>query len=113
LKWLLILKILAMSITHRLVSLSRIIEKGTLTDEKICYRYQCFHRAISPKNKYHLIFESLINRKFDLRISNEILLEYEEIISQKYNSQHLEKFLGFIAFSPHVIPCPPPPSDFI
>ena len=66
-----------------------------------------FIESISPKNKYHLIFESLIDGKFDLCISNEILLEYEEIISQKYSSRHLEKFLGFIAFSPHVIPCHP------
>jgi predicted nucleic acid-binding protein len=30
------------------------------------------------------------------------LLEYEEIISIKYSSKHLESFLGFISFSPHV-----------
>ncbi len=66
-----------------------------------------FIESISPKNQYHLIFESLIDGKFVLCISNEILLEYEEIISQKYSPQHLEKFMGFIAFSPHVIPCQP------
>ncbi len=62
-----------------------------------------FIDSISPKSKYHLIFSSLINGKFELCISNEILLEYEEIISLKYSSQHLESFLGFISFSPHVL----------
>jgi len=62
-----------------------------------------FIESISPKSQYHLIFTSLINGKFKLCISNEILLEYEEIISVKYSSQHLESFMGFISFSPHVL----------
>lgn len=62
-----------------------------------------FIESISPSSQYHLIFKSLINGKFNLCISNEILLEYEEIISIKYSSQHLESFLGFISFSPHVL----------
>ncbi len=62
-----------------------------------------FIESISPKSQYHLIFTSLINGKFELCISNEILLEYEEIISVKYSSQHLESFMAFISFSPHVL----------
>lgn len=62
-----------------------------------------FIESISPKSRYHLIFSSLVNGKFELCISNEILLEYEEIISTKYNSRHLESFMGFVSFSPHVL----------
>ena len=62
-----------------------------------------FIESISPKSQYRLIFASLIDGKFELCISNEILLEYEEIISRKYSSKHLESFLGFISFSPYVL----------
>ena len=41
--------------------------------------------SISSKSKYHWVFSSLLNKDYNLYISNEILLEYEEIISSKYN----------------------------
>jgi len=66
-----------------------------------------FIESIAPKSPYHLIFKSLVEGKFQLYISNEILLEYEEIVCQKYSKEHLDNFLGFISFSPHVIYCRP------
>ena len=42
--------------------------------------------SIPKKSKYRLIFDCLISKKFTLIISNNILTEYEEIISQKTNS---------------------------
>ena len=41
--------------------------------------------SISSKSKYHWIFDSLLNHQFDLFITNEILSEYEEIISEKWS----------------------------
>ena len=41
--------------------------------------------SISKKSEYHWIFEKLINEEYDLSISNEILSEYEEILSAKTN----------------------------
>jgi putative PIN family toxin of toxin-antitoxin system len=41
--------------------------------------------SIARKSRYRIIFDSLITRKFDLVISNEILSEYTEIIAQKTN----------------------------
>lgn len=41
--------------------------------------------SIPKKSKYRLIFDYLIDMKYDLVVSNEILFEYEEIISQKSN----------------------------
>jgi len=40
-----------------------------------------------------------------LCFTNDILLEYEEIISKKYGERHLRWFLGFISFCPYYINC--------
>lgn len=42
--------------------------------------------SIAKKSRYRIIFDSLITKKFDLLISNEILSEYTEIITQKTNA---------------------------
>lgn len=41
--------------------------------------------SISSRSKYHWVFQKLLKGDYDLYISNEILLEYEEIISEKFN----------------------------
>lgn len=43
--------------------------------------------SISSKSKYHWLFLKLINKEFDLYVSNDIITEYEEIISLKFNSE--------------------------
>ena len=43
--------------------------------------------SLPSKSKYRPIFDSLINNKFQLMITNEILSEYLEIIEQKTNSE--------------------------
>lgn len=42
--------------------------------------------SISSKSKYHWIYEKLLSKEYDLYITNEILMEYEEVISKKYSS---------------------------
>ncbi|NCS82706.1 MAG: PIN domain-containing protein, partial [Ignavibacteria bacterium] len=42
--------------------------------------------TISSRSKYYFIYEKLVEDKYDLFVTNEILMEYEEVISQKYNS---------------------------
>lgn len=39
--------------------------------------------SIPKKSPYRIIFDSLIEKKFTLIISNDILSEYAEIIAQK------------------------------
>ncbi len=41
--------------------------------------------SISSKSKYHWVFKRLLNNEYNLYVTNEILLEYEEIISIKYS----------------------------
>jgi len=52
--------------------------------------------SIPKLSKYRPIFENLIEKKYTLIISNEILAEYEEIIAQKANeiaAQNIVKML--------------------
>ncbi len=39
--------------------------------------------SISKKSPYHIIWSSFLNEQYDLCVSNEILNEYEEVISRK------------------------------
>ena len=43
--------------------------------------------SISSKSKYHWIFKNLLNNKYQLYVSNEVLLEYEEIISARFSEE--------------------------
>ncbi len=43
--------------------------------------------SISAFSKYHWLFRYIIDKKFDLYITNEILTEYEEIIGEKLSSE--------------------------
>lgn len=43
--------------------------------------------SISSHSQYHWILENLIAGNYNIFISNEILLEYEEIICQRYDKQ--------------------------
>jgi putative PIN family toxin of toxin-antitoxin system len=52
--------------------------------------------SIPNLSKYRAIFEGLIGKEYTLIISNEILMEYEEIITQKTNkivAQNIVKML--------------------
>jgi uncharacterized protein len=59
------------------------------------------------KIAYHYIYHRLIAGKFDLVVSHEILLEYEEIIQQKYGTVTANVFLLLLRELPnvhHVVP---------
>lgn len=43
--------------------------------------------SISEKSKYHWLYKNLIEGKFDLFITNEILTEYEEVISRRWHPE--------------------------
>ena len=58
--------------------------------------------AISSKSQYHWIFQALLHEKYDLFITNEILIEYEEIITSRYNSTVAEQTLKTLLLLPNV-----------
>ena len=58
--------------------------------------------SLSSKSKYHWIYDKLVADEYDLFITNEILLEYEEIISQKYNSSIARDVIKSLLILPNV-----------
>jgi putative PIN family toxin of toxin-antitoxin system len=58
--------------------------------------------SVSSKSRYHWIFQLLKAERFDLIVSHDILLEYEEIVSDKYNSNIARLLLDTLDFQPNV-----------
>ena len=52
--------------------------------------------AISPRSPYHWIFDAFINEKFNLCVTTDILLEYEEIISKHMGKKLADTILQII-----------------
>lgn len=40
--------------------------------------------SLTSRSPYHSIYKALVSGKFDLAVTTEIILEYQEIIAQKY-----------------------------
>jgi len=58
--------------------------------------------SIARKSKYRLIFDSLLNGRFQLIVSNEILTEYVEIIERKTNAMVAHNIAESITNLPNV-----------
>lgn len=58
--------------------------------------------SISSKSKYHWIFQRLLDLEYELFITNDILIEYEEIISQKYNPSIAKNVVRTLLLLPNV-----------
>jgi putative PIN family toxin of toxin-antitoxin system len=58
--------------------------------------------SISPFSKYHWIFEELQNETYELFITNDILLEYDEITSLKYSDQVVINLFETLKILPNV-----------
>ena len=58
--------------------------------------------SISSKSPYHWIFLKLLNGDFELGITSEILLEYEEIIARKYNETVAKDVVRTLLVLPNV-----------
>ncbi len=53
--------------------------------------------CLSSRSPYHSIYKSLIEGKFKLAVTSEIILEYEEVITQKYNTATSKVFLALLS----------------
>ena len=58
--------------------------------------------SIPEQSEYHIIYKSLIEKKYDLFITNDILKEYEEILYQKYYPDIVEDIIGTILYLSNV-----------
>lgn len=71
--------------------------------KKVVLDTNCLLVAIPSKSPFHKIWEHFIERKIFLCVSNEILLEYEEIISQKTSQYFADLVINTILNKPNVI----------
>ena len=58
--------------------------------------------ALSSRSIYHWLILQLLDEKIDLSVTEEILLEYEEILKQKYSNSVAENFLTALRELPNV-----------
>jgi putative PIN family toxin of toxin-antitoxin system len=58
--------------------------------------------CLSSHSPYHNIYKSLVAQKFDLVVSQDILLEYEEIIRVKYSLATTQSFMALLSLLPNV-----------
>jgi uncharacterized protein len=57
--------------------------------------------CLSRKSKYNFIIDLIENGTFSLIVSTEVLLEYEEIVSRKYNKEIAKIFVNSILLNKH------------
>ena len=70
---------------------------------KIVLDTNVFIAIIGKTSPFRWIFDAIINGRFMLCISKEILLEYEEILEQKTTSEIAENIANFLSIYPNVL----------
>lgn len=58
--------------------------------------------CLTSRSPYHTIYQLLVGGKFDLAVTEDIVLEYEEIIQQKYGVTTANAFIGLLRELPNV-----------
>ena len=61
-----------------------------------------FVSALSATSEHHGVIEALLAEDFELCVSHEILLEYEEVLTQKYGIKIADNFLKALQELPAV-----------
>jgi len=58
--------------------------------------------SVSSKSPYHWIYKSLIEGKYELFVTDEILMEYEEKIEEHWNSEAAKSVIRTLLELPNV-----------
>ena len=61
-----------------------------------------FVSALSATSQHHWVVEALLNEHFEICVSHEILLEYEEVLTRKYGANIAAYFLKALQELPSV-----------
>lgn len=61
-----------------------------------------FVSSLSSKSQYHWVIDKLMDEEYELAVNSEILLEYEEILKQKYSLTVANAFLQSLQELPNV-----------
>ncbi len=73
-----------------------------MTPLKIVLDTNALLRSISRRSAYAIILEKLYENAFEVYITNDILLEYEEKIADFFSSETAELIIGAFALLPNV-----------
>ena len=63
----------------------------------------CLRASIPPKSPFYQLYLDFRSQKFDWYVSNEILLEYDEILTATYSAKTSQLVLHQLAIAPNVI----------
>ena len=63
----------------------------------------CILQILGAQSPYNYLFDKFLEEKFQLCVSTDILLEYEEILKQKASPAAADLFMKVISRSPNVI----------
>lgn len=58
--------------------------------------------CLTSRSPYHSIYQLLVGGKFELAVTEDIVLEYEEIIQQKYGVTTANAFIALLRELPNV-----------
>ena len=58
--------------------------------------------SLAPRYKYHWIYQYILESKFKLCLTTDILLEYEEIVSQRYRIKRIDGMFNYLLLLPNV-----------
>jgi putative PIN family toxin of toxin-antitoxin system len=61
---------------------------------KVVFDTNVLVSALSSRSVYHWLINELFNEKFEVYLTDEILLEYHEILEKKYSVTTANNFLG-------------------
>lgn len=59
--------------------------------------------ALSSRSVYHWLIKSLIDERFELYVTDEIMFEYEEVLKNKYSESVADNFILALKELPNVI----------
>jgi putative PIN family toxin of toxin-antitoxin system len=74
-----------------------------MTKLRIVLDTNVFLVSLAPQYKYHWIYQYLLAGKFELCLTTEILLEYEEVITQRYGLERVEGMLNYLLLLPNIL----------
>lgn len=70
--------------------------------EHIVLDTNCLIISLPKRSKYHQVFTDFIRGKYMLCVTNEIIMEYEEILTQKVGSEIANNILNALLSSAHI-----------
>jgi len=70
---------------------------------KIVLDTNCLLRAVPPKSDYHCILTALQQGRYTLCYSNEVLIEYEELLIRFYGKQLTNYVFNFFLYSTNAL----------